>query len=107
MSGINGPSDVTAAAAAGEVDLSWTDNSANETGFNIWRKTPAATWWLIGRTGADITTYQDRTVGPGEYRYRICASGSNICGTSGTVTVPGAVRESEMRRRQGQKPAAF
>ena len=41
VSGINGPTDVTAAAAAGEVDLSWTDNSANEKGFNIWRKTPA------------------------------------------------------------------
>ena len=39
MSGINGPTEVTATASAGKVDLGWTDNSANEEGFNIWRKT--------------------------------------------------------------------
>jgi len=89
MSGINGPSDVTAAAAAGEVDLSWTDNSTNENGFSIWRKTTSApAWWQIGWTGADINTYKDMTVVPGEYLYRICARGSNICGTSDMVTVP-------------------
>ena len=90
LAGVNGPTDVTAAAAAGGVDLSWTDNSINEAGFNIWRKTPATSWVLIGRTGADITTYQDRTVEAGEYLYRICTHGLTICETSGTVTFPPA-----------------
>jgi hypothetical protein len=90
VTGINGPTAVTATATSDKVDLSWTDNSGNEAGFNIWRKTPTTTWWLIGRTGEDITAYQDRTVGPREYRYRICASGSKICGNSEKVTVPAA-----------------
>ena len=82
---------MTLAASAGEVDLSWTDNSTNEKGFNVWRKSATDTfWWLIGRTNADARTYQDRTVGAGEYRYRICAQGANICGTSEKVTVPPA-----------------
>ena len=87
-SGINGPSDVTLTAAAGEVDLSWTDNSANETGFNIWRQTPDSSWQLIGRTAVDINTYKDTTVVPGDYQYKICTQGAYLCGTSGTVTVP-------------------
>jgi hypothetical protein len=90
VTGINGPTDVTAAVAGGEVGLSWTDNSINEKGFNIWRKTATTTWWLIGRTEEDVNTYNDKTVEAGEYRYRVCGQGSDICGNSGMVTVPPA-----------------
>ena len=80
---------MTATASAGKVDLGWTDNSANEAGFNIWRKTlPGPEWWLIGRTNADARTYRDRTVEAGEYRYRVCAQESYLCGLSGAVTFP-------------------
>jgi hypothetical protein len=92
LSGINGPSAVTATAAAGKVDITWADNSINEKGFNIWRKTGTdGPWWLIGRTDAGVNTYQDRAVEAGEYSYRICTQGLYICGASGkaTVSAPG------------------
>jgi len=44
------------------IDLSWTDNSANETGFQIWRKTTASgTYSLIFTTGANVVAYANTT----------------------------------------------
>jgi titin len=41
--------------------LTWTDNSTNETGFEIWRKTVGAgDYELLMKTGADVTAEYDR-----------------------------------------------
>lgn len=43
-----------------QIDLSWTDNSNNETGFEIERSTGTCTAFsVIGTTGANVTTYQN------------------------------------------------
>ena len=58
------------------VSLSWSDNSDNETGFKIQRKTGAAgTYADIVTTGANVTAYNDNTVTDGTlYYYRVCAT---------------------------------
>ncbi len=69
------PTNLRATAGAGKVDLTWTDNSANETGFQIQRKTGACTstsaWSLIHTTGANVTSYSNTGLTSGTYSYRI------------------------------------
>ena len=57
----NTPSNLVATAiSSGRIDLSWQDNSPNETGFKIERKTAAeGSYSQIAAVGADITTYSD------------------------------------------------
>jgi len=57
----NAPSNLVAiAVSSGQIDLSWQDNSPNETGFKIERKTGAeGSYRQIAAVGADITTYSD------------------------------------------------
>ncbi len=69
--------------SAAQVDLTWTDASANETQFIIERCTGAgcASFGALATVGADVTAYQDVTVAASEsYTYRIRAA--NIAGES-------------------------
>jgi titin len=65
-----------------KVSLAWTDNSNNETGFKIQRKTGVTgTYSTITTTGANVTAYNDTTVIDGTvYYYRVCAT--NTAGDS-------------------------
>ncbi len=65
-------------STSSEVDLSWTSNSYNETGFAIYRSGAGGNFAQIGT--ATGTTYQDTSVGAGPYRYRVAAVNAN--GTS-------------------------
>ena len=58
---------------AAQLQLSWTDNSTNETGFKIDRKTgTSGTYAQIASVGAGITSYTDSTVTAGtNYCYRL------------------------------------
>jgi parallel beta-helix repeat protein len=70
------PSNLTATTiSASQIDLSWADNSNNETGFEIERKTgTGGTYSLIDTVGADTTAYSDTGLLPGTtYYYRIKA----------------------------------
>jgi len=54
------PSNLTAAFVNGAVELNWSDNSANEDGFAIERRTSGtATWTEIAQVPADVTTHRD------------------------------------------------
>ncbi len=60
-----------------QINLSWTDNSTNETGFKIERKTGTGTYTVIGNTAADLTTYNDASLIPSTaYTYRVCSYNS-------------------------------
>ena len=70
----NTPSGLAASALAfDQIQLTWTDNSANESGFRIERKEGAGgTYEFIGNVLANITSFTDENLSPGtEYFYRI------------------------------------
>ncbi len=70
------PANLAATAiSSAQIDLSWTDNSSNETGFKIERKTGAnGVYGEIGNVGANITTYVDVGLSSNTtYYYRVRA----------------------------------
>jgi uncharacterized protein (TIGR02145 family) len=57
-----------------QINLSWTDNSTNEIGFKIERKTGSGNYNVVGTTNADITTFIDNNLTPAtSYTYRVYA----------------------------------
>jgi fibronectin type 3 domain-containing protein len=71
------PSGLTATAISGsQIDLAWTDNADNETGFKIERKTGAGgTFAQIATVGANVVSYTDTSVaGNTTYFYRVRAT---------------------------------
>lgn len=62
------------AVAVNRVDLSWTDNSNDETGFRIERAAGSGSFSLVGTTGANITAFADVSVAVSTvYQYRVFA----------------------------------
>jgi|GEM_PF-1763337 len=86
------PSALSASAQANctSVNLSWTDNSSNETGFKIERKTGAGAFTQITTTAANATTYSDTGLTKNTtYVYRIRstnASGDSAYSSEVSVT---------------------
>jgi fibronectin type 3 domain-containing protein len=72
------PSNLSAIGAENKVNISWADNSNNETGFIIERKTGSnGTFAPIFTTAANATSYVDTNVVAGtEYFYRVSATNS-------------------------------
>ena len=72
------------------VQLDWTDNSNNETGFRVQRSSDGVTFTTLTTVQANTRTYTDRTLSPGTtYYYRIRATdsaGDSV--PSNVVTVP-------------------
>ena len=57
------------------VSLAWTDNSTNETGFNVLRRdTLEGNWDNVTNTAADATSYSDNVTAAGTYWYRVSAT---------------------------------
>jgi hypothetical protein len=70
----DGPKKLGCTVVGKNIDLSWTDNSDDEEGFNIYRKDgPGEDWVLIDDVGANVTTYGDTVAEAGSYYYRIRA----------------------------------
>jgi hypothetical protein len=82
------------AVSSSEIDLSWTDNSDNETEFKIERSTDAGlTFTEIATVSANVTAYADTGLTPlTAYSYRVRASNlvgdSDYSNTANTVTLP-------------------
>ena len=59
------------------IQLSWTDNSTNETGFVIERQASGGSWTVLTTTAAGATSFTDSTVSAyGQYSYRVSATNS-------------------------------
>ncbi len=70
------PSGLTATTvSSSQINLSWTDNSSNEDGFKIERKTGSTgTWAQIATVGAGVTGYQNTGLSASTtYYYRVRA----------------------------------
>ncbi len=64
----------TAPGNGSSIALTWMDNSANESGFQIERRTANGAWTLVATTPANSTSYIDADALPGViYEYRIRA----------------------------------
>jgi cellulose 1,4-beta-cellobiosidase len=70
----------------GAVDLAWSDNSGNETGFRVERRVMGdANWTKLADTAANTKTYSDAKVPMGKsYEYRVSAY--NTTGSSAATT---------------------
>jgi hypothetical protein len=71
----NPPSGLTATtASASQINLAWTDNSANESGFRIERSTDGSTFTPLTTVGAGVTTYSNAGLTASTlYSYRVLA----------------------------------
>jgi hypothetical protein len=70
------PSDLVASAtSSSQIDLSWTDNADNETGFKVERSTvQGSSYSQIGTTAANVTTYSSTGLNADTtYYYRVRA----------------------------------
>jgi hypothetical protein len=84
------PSNLTATAvSSSEIDLSWTDDSDNETGFKVERARHGNAFKRIATLGANVTTYADTGLKASTtYRYRVRAYNSG--GNSAYSNIAGA-----------------
>ena len=71
--GPTAPSSLTATSPDGtQVNLAWTDNSADENGFEIFRSTDNVNFSQLATVGANLTTYQNTGVTSGTtYYYKV------------------------------------
>ncbi|NBB74792.1 MAG: sulfatase-like hydrolase/transferase, partial [Bacteroidetes bacterium] len=70
------PTDLTAAALnQNEIELSWTDNSTVETGFEIQRSSGGGAFAVVDTVATDVTSYVDGGLTPSTaYTYRVRAN---------------------------------
>jgi hypothetical protein len=89
------PSNLTATAVStSQINLSWTDNSNNEEGFRIERKTGAQDFSEIAQVGPNTTSYSDTGLAAATtYTYRIRAY--NNAGNSAYSNEASATTHSE------------
>ena len=81
-------------AFAATATLTWTDNSTNESGFNVQRKLEvcagSGAWSDLAQVGANVTTYKDGTIQEGvPVCYRVNAY--NSAGASAWSNTAGGV----------------
>lgn len=66
------PSNLTGVLVNNQVNLTWTDNSTNETGFKIERKTNTSDWVETSAVTTNVYTYTDLNATVGlTYTYRV------------------------------------
>lgn len=87
------PSDLNAVASGSDIELNWSDNSSNETGFEVERKTANSLYVKLATVNAGITRLLDTDLNGGmQYTYRVRAinsSGASAYSNELTVTAPG------------------
>ena len=88
------PSSLSATAAANgtQVNLSWADNSSNETGFKVYKSTDGTNFTLLVTPGANATSYSWTGAAPGTtYWFRVTATnavGESAASNTATATTP-------------------
>lgn len=84
---------VAIAVSSSQVNLTWTDNSSNETGFKIFRRTgPTGSWTIVATPGQNTTVFQNTGLAAGTtYSYTVLsynATGESAGSNEVTVTTP-------------------
>ena len=87
------PSDLVAtAASSSQIDLTWTDNATDETGFEI-ERLDGSNWVQIATLGANTQSYSDTGLAAGTaYQYRVRATNASgdsaYSNTASATTLP-------------------
>ena len=84
------PSGITAEAiSSSRVNIKWKDNSDNESGFRIMRKTTALNYYTaVGEVGANVMAYSDNSLYSGvTYIYKVVAFSGSGTSESGEASV--------------------
>ncbi len=81
------------ASSASQINITWTDNSINETGFEIYRKIGTEAWQLLHTAAADANKYSDTSAAGNAssttYSYYIRACNKSVCSPeTNTAVVP-------------------
>jgi hypothetical protein len=90
----NAPSNLVATPiSSSRIDLTWQDNSGDETGFKIERKTGSGSYSQIGTVGAGVMSYSSTSLSAGTtYYYRVRAYNgtlnSDYCEEASATTLP-------------------
>ncbi len=89
----NGPSNLIATAVSStRINLTWQDNSNNETEFQIWRKGAGGTFRKLVTVNANVTSYADTGLTPATtYKYKVRAknaAGHSLFSNIATTTTP-------------------
>ena len=86
------------AVSTSQVDLSWTDNASNESGYIVQRATGSGTFKQIAALGADATTFSDTTATANKtFKYRVRAfndGGNSAYSNTGSATTPVVIAPS-------------
>jgi transcriptional regulator CtsR len=88
------PSDLMASpVSSSRIDLTWQDNSNDETGFKIERKTGSGSYSQIANVGANVTSYSSSRLGANTtYYYRVrtykATLNSDYCEEASATTLP-------------------
>ncbi len=95
------PSGLTATpVSATQINLSWTDNSSNETGFKIERKTGTGSFSQIATVGAGVQTYNNTGLTAATtYSYQVYAyngSGNSAYSNTASATTPAEGNEPNL-----------
>jgi hypothetical protein len=94
---------VATAVSQSQIDLTWTDNAYNESGFEIERSPDGSAWVWLATVGANVTSYPDTGLDPETtYYYRTRAFNgagysdySNVDSAT-TFAAPGTVHVSNI-----------
>lgn len=88
------PSSLAAvAASSSQINLTWSDNSNNETGFRIERSPDNSNWGEIATAGSSVTSYQNTGLtGSTTYYYRVRAY--NAAGSSAYTSTVNATTQA-------------
>lgn len=67
---------VATTVSTSQINLAWTDNSGNESGFKIDRSADGITWTQIATVGTNVNTYPSTGLARNKtYRFRVRATG--------------------------------
>ena len=88
------------AVSTSQVDLTWTDNASNESGYIVQRATGSGTFKQIAALGADATTFSDTTaIANKTFKYRVRAfndGGNSAYSNTGSATTPVVIAPSAL-----------
>lgn len=66
------PTSLSGALVNGQVNLTWVDNSTNELGFKIERKSGSGNYSVLNTSATNTTSYSDASISTGQnYTYRV------------------------------------